>query len=139
MLKFSTKRTGAGLVRFLNDTHILDAAIANALTTATLVRYLRANAGLRQKTDPAVIRWWRWSEELGTLELLLEIFGQSVEPCANILRRQLLRLAGLGPLALLAHGGRCSIPASGPVLPGGAAVQVKQCAAKCNVPLVCYM
>ena len=60
--------------------------------------------GKRHEADGAVLGRQKRSEEVGTLELLLEFLHQSIEPLADILRRDFLGLPRLRLLALLAHG-----------------------------------
>ena len=57
----------------------------------------------RDETDGAILGRRQWSEQVGTVELLLNFFSKRIEPLTDILWRQLLRLPRLRLLTLLTH------------------------------------
>ena len=113
MCMSSAKRARAGLaLRGVLFVLLLDQSLifcitcgANPFPAAASVTGIFGQSRERHEANGAVLGRRQRSEQVGTLELLLEIFDQRVEPLAGILRGQIFGLAGLALLALLTHGG----------------------------------
>ena len=113
MCMSSAKRARAGLaLRGVLFVLLLDQSLifcitcgANPFPAAASITGILGQSRERYEANGAVFGRRQRSEQVGNLELLLEIFGQRIEPLADILRRGFFGLTRLALLALFAHGG----------------------------------
>ena len=79
------------------------ALAADLISAARLARFLRKVSRKGLETNDTVVGGRQWSEQISTLQFLLELLCQCIQLLANILRCKLSRPASLRLLTLLAH------------------------------------